>query len=335
MFKILICSIIFILTYTVQAEEIVISGSGDNLIAAEQDALHKANLFAQNYIIVKKTNVSPPLTKNWQSNLTLRFASEQYAVVVFTGFAKTKEQARENAVIRCKRFFGDNFKVVDERYQGNLFVVCRLSVERTKNFSQIEIEQGADTDGSNKMKEDRGWSFRDVGRSKQEARANAFRRAILLLGKNIKIVKESYRGGGAFVICRIWVERILRNKRISLSPASGIDWFTGTDLQVQKAYEKAISLAKKLWGNDVAVYGDTRVRLGETWHCTVYVTPLEITERELTIHGVGRSEEQAYSNAQRVLNMMLPIDGKMYVSVKTVYQKIDDNWQCTIISIVE
>lgn len=373
MFKILACTIIVFFSIA-HAEDVVVCGSGENLVAAEQDALNKANLFAQDYVIVKKTNIAPPLAKNWQSSLTLRFDTQQYGFVVFTGVATTKEQARENAMIRSEIFFGTDFKIVEERYHGDFFIVCRLSVEPTMLLSSTQRQQGmriycgsgatkqqAKENALDKVKyllgthfrvirEDyeentniscrltvekisanRAWAFRDVGRSKQEARANALRRAILLLGKNIKVIKETYQGGGAFVICRLLVERAKRN--VSLSPAQGIEWFTATDVEAQKAHAKAILLAKKLWEDEVTVYADTRVKLGNKWHCTVYAIPQTVTERDFTICGIGETQEQAYSNAQQALTIATPSNGKTYIPVKTIYQKRDNGWQCTIVSI--
>ena len=56
-------------------------------------------------------------------------------------------------------------------------------------------------------------------------------------------------------------------------------------------------------GDEVTVYADTRAKLGNKWHCTVYATPQTITEHEFTICGIGETQEQAYSNAQQTLTI--------------------------------
>ena len=83
----------------------------------------------------------------------------------------------------------------------------------------------------------------------------------------------------------------------------------------------------------MTVYADTRAKLGNKWHCTVYATPQTITEHEFTICGIGETQEQAYSNAQQTLTIAIPTNGKAYVPVKTIYQKHSNGWQCTIVSI--
>ncbi|WP_372365336.1 hypothetical protein [Candidatus Uabimicrobium sp. HlEnr_7] len=315
MFKISVFIITLTILIPIFSEEIVVSTTGQTLEQAQEEAMRKVSAFSKDYTIVKKMYIAPPLLKNWQVNIILRSETHSAGIRVFTGRGSTKQEARSHAVMKAQRFHGDNFTVVRERYQGRLKVICRLTINLTRNAE---------------MSQNRAWLFRGVDRVRNVARKKAFSKAITLLGKNIKIIKEKYRDAKVFFICSLLVERSKAMSVVDLS--QGENWLITSGENYSLVQEKTTNLAKRLWGSKIAVRGSWASESKGVWHYGVYATASEVNENVLMIQELGKTEQNAYKNAIEKLEMATPL-GENFTVVKISYDKLDDLSQCTLTTV--